>query len=428
MIHARRLTSSLSLWLALASPLLAEEWTRFRGPNGTGISEATTVPAAFTESDYNWKATLPGGGHSAPVIWKDKIFLASAEDETAERHALCLSTQDGSIVWKKSYKSAHHKRHNFNSFASATPTVDEQHVYFVWSTPEEYSLRALDHTGNEVWKRDLGPFVSQHSCGTSPIVFEDLLILGNEQDGEKQAVKTDGKPAAGKSFLIAVDRKTGSTRWTVDRQSDVVPYSTPCIYQPEGGSPQLIFNASAHGITSIDPQTGKINWEVAGLFDKRSCSSPILADGLLIGSCGSGGGGNYLVAIHPGGTGKPNAGQLAYKIDKSAPYVPTPIAKNGLLFLWADGGVVSCVRTATGEPLWTNRVGGTYFGSPICVQDRIYNIAADGTLVVVAADEKFNLLAKNSLGEFSHSTPAVANGTLYLRTFSHLISVGGKKG
>ncbi len=419
--------SLLCLPLIFSSPLMAEEWTRFRGPNGTGISEATTIPTSFTESDYNWKVTLPGGGHSAPVMWKDKIFLTSAEDETAERYALCLGTQDGRILWKKSYKSSRHARHNLNSFASATPTVDEAHVYFVWSTPEEYTLLALDHSGNEVWKRDLGPFVSQHSCGTSPILFEDLIILGNEQDGDSQATK-DKKPAGGKSFLIAVDRKTGSTRWTVDRKSDVVAYSTPCIYQPEGGAPQVIFNASAHGITSLDPRTGKQNWEVTGLFDKRSCSSPILADGLLIGSCGSGGGGNYVVAVHPGGTGKPNAGQLAYRIDKAAPYVPTPIAKNGLLFLWADGGVVSGLRAATGETLWTNRVGGSYFGSPICVQDRIYNIAADGTLVVVAAGEQFNLLAKNSLGEFSHSTPAVANGRMYLRTFSHLISVGGKQG
>jgi outer membrane protein assembly factor BamB len=424
MLHSCRL---LAIALAFAtSSAAAEEWTRFRGPNGTGISEATTVPTSFTESDYNWKVRLPGGGHSAPVIWQDKIFLASAEDETADRHALCLSTRDGSIVWQKTYKSSRHQRHNFNSFASATPAVDELHAYFVWSTPEEYTLLALDHAGNEAWKRDLGPFVSQHSCGTSPIVFEDLLILGNDQDGEGQA-KKDGKPAGGKSFLIAVDRKTGSTRWTVDRDSDVVAYSTPCIYQPEGSPPQVIFNSSAHGITSINPKSGKINWEVGGLFDKRSCSSPILADGLLIGSCGSGGGGNYLVAIHPGGTDKPKAGQLAYRIDKAAPYVPTPIARNGLLFLWADGGVVSCVRAGTGETLWSNRVGGNYFGSPICVQDRIYNIAADGTLVVVAAADTFNLLAKNSLGELSHSTPAVANGTMYLRTFSHLISVGGKK-
>ncbi len=190
----------------------------------------------------------------------------------------------------------------------------------------------------------------------------------------------------------------------------------------------MIFNASAHGITSVDPKTGKINWEVTGLFEKRSCSSPVLADGLLIGSCGSGGGGNYVVAVHPGGTDKPKAGKLAYKIDKSAPYVPTPIAKGELLFLWSDAGVVTCVRARTGETLWTNRVGGNYFGSPICVQDRIYNIAADGTLVVIAAAEKYDLLAKNTLGELSHSTPAVANGTLYLRTFSHLISVGGRKG
>ena len=240
--------------------------------------------------------------------------------------------------------------------------------------------------------------------------------------------KDGGNKSGGKSFLIAVDRKTGKDRWQIPRTSDLVAYSTPCVYQNANGRTELIFNSKPHGICGIDPKTGKVNWEVTGLLDKRSCSSSLLAGGLLIASCGSGGGGNYLVAIHPGGTGKPNAGQLAYKIDKSAPYVPTPIAKGDLLFMWSDGGVVTGVKASTGEILWQNRVGGNYFGSPICIEDRLYNISTDGEVLVVGATDKYTPLGKNPLGEISHSTPSVANGTLYLRTFSHLISLGGKKG
>jgi outer membrane protein assembly factor BamB len=227
-------------------------------------------------------------------MWGEKIFLTSAEDSTARRYVLCLSTADGRTLWQREYDSSHHKRHPFNSFASATAAVDELHAYFVWSSPEEYTLLAIDHAGNEVWRRDLGPFISQHSCGISPIVYQDLVILGNDQDGDMMG-KTGGK-----CFLIAVDRKTGETRWQIDRQAAVVAYSTPCIYQPEGGEPELIFNSQAHGITSLNPKTGKLNWEVNGVFDKRSVSSSLLAGGLLIGSCGSGGGGNYLVAVRPG--------------------------------------------------------------------------------------------------------------------------------
>jgi outer membrane protein assembly factor BamB len=412
--------------LALAAPAAAQEWTRFRGPNGTGLSNATTVPTTWTEKDYNWVAQLPGEGHSSPVIWGGKIFLTSANEESAERFVLCLDQASGKILWSKKYVSEKHHKHVHNTFASATPAVDESQVYVTWSTPQEYTLLALDHQGNEVWSRDLGPFVSQHSCGTSPIVYEDLVVLGNEQDGEKTA-KQDGKEA-GKSFLIAVDRKTGQTRWQIDRESDVVAYSTPCVYQPEGGKPQLIFNSSAHGISSIDPASGKINWEIGGLLDKRSCSSSLMADGLFIASCGSGGGGNYLVAVHPGDTGKSDAGQLAYRVEKAAPYVPTPIAKGEYLFLWNDKGMAACLKATTGEYLWEKRVGGNFFGSPICVGDRLFNIDVDGNVVVLAASDNYNLLAKNPLGEKSHSTPAVANGTLYLRTVSHLYSVGGKQG
>jgi outer membrane protein assembly factor BamB len=411
-----------ALGFAMATSAAAQEWTRFRGPNGTGLSDATSVPTSWTEKDYNWVTELPGMGHSSPVIWGNKIFLTSGDEATAERYVLCLSTANGKILWKKDYSSKTHTKHKFNTYASATPAVDESHVYVVWSTPEQYTLLALDHQGREVWNRDLGKFISQHSCGTSPIVYEDLVILGNEQDGEME-----GKEA-GKSFLIAVDRKTGETRWQVERTSDVVAYSTPCVYHPEGGKPQLIFNSKAHGISSIDPATGKVNWEIGGLLDKRSCSSSLFADGLFIASCGSGGGGNYLVAAYPGDIGTSNAGQLAYQIKEAAPYVPTPIAVGKLLFLWSDKGIVSCVKAASGETLWHNRVGGNFFGSPICVGDRLYNIADDGSVVVIAASDSFNLLAKIPLGEQSHSTPAVADGTMYLRTVSHLYSIGGKRG
>jgi outer membrane protein assembly factor BamB len=394
----------------------SEAWTRFRGPNGSGISTAKGIPTSWTEDDYNWKVQLPGIGHSSPVIWGDKIFLTSAVEDNAERIVLCLSTADGAIQWQRRYSSTVHKKHLRNSFASSTPAVDKNHVYVCWSAPESYQLLALDHDGHDVWKLDLGKFVSQHSCGTSPIVFEDMVILGNDQDGEMK--DNDG---AGESSWLAVSAKDGSIRWRVPRKSAVVSYATPCIYQPAGKPPELIFNSQGHGISSIDPYTGKVNWEV-GVFDKRAVSSPIIAAGLIFGTTGSGGGGSYVSAVKPG----ENAEQ-AYKLTDQAPYVPTPIAKDDLLFLWSDKGVVTCAKAATGETLWRERVGGNYSGSPICVGNNLYCIAEDGEVAVIAAAPTYELIAKNPLGEDSRSTPSVANGRLYLRTYSHLISIGGKK-
>lgn len=396
-------------WLVLSQLAWSQEWTRFRGPNGTGISEATNIPTAWTEADYNWKVELPGGGHSCPVLWGDKIFLTCANDETCERMALCLSAADGSVLWSRGYASTLHPKHTFNSYASPTPAVDEERVYFTWSAPEDYVLLALDHEGNEVWKRTLGPYQSQHSTGASPIVYEDMVIINNDQDGP--------------SSLIAVDRKTGETRWQVERRTAVVAYSTPCVYQPPGAAPELIFNSKSHGITAVDPHDGKTIWEAADVFDKRSVSSPIVAGGVVFGSCGSGGGGNYVVAVRPGSAAQPSA-ELAYKIDKAAPYVPTPLAKGDLVFLWGDQGVVTCIDPATGTEHWRERVGGNFFGSPVCAGDHLYCISTEGEVVVVAAAPTYQLVSRNPLGEMSHSTPAIAGGKIYFRTFKHLISLG----
>ncbi|HWA98397.1 MAG TPA: PQQ-binding-like beta-propeller repeat protein [Pirellulales bacterium] len=393
----------------------AQEWTRFRGPNGSGYV-ADELPAKWTEQDYNWRVELPGIGHSSPVIWHDKIFLTSAVEESAERIVLCLDADTGNIRWERRFTSSVHTKHLRNSFASSTPAVDKDHVYTTWSTPDDYIVLALDHNGRDAWRVDLGPVVSQHSTGTSPVVFNDMLVLGNDQDGP---IKEN--PASGVSFLVALDCRDGHQRWRTPRENAVVSYSTPCVYQPKGGKPQLIFNSQAHGITSIDPATGKVNWEV-GVFDKRAVSSPIVVGNLIFGTTGSGGGGSYVAAVRA--APKP---ELAYKIAEMAPYVPTLVARDKLLFLWSDKGIVSCVDAATGKTHWRERVGGNYSGSPIIAGKKLYCIAEDGTVVVVAAEPKYALLGENPLGEDSRSTPSVSDGRMYLRTYSHLVSLGKKK-
>ena len=180
-----------------------QEWTRFRGPNGTGLSATKGIPTTWTESDYLWKVALPGVGHSSPVIWGDRVFVTSADDESAERMVMCVAAADGKLLWERRYPSSIHKKHLKNSFASATPTVDRDHVYVCWSAPDEYLVRALDHQGQEVWKVDLGSVVTQHSTGVSPIVYDGMLILGNDQDGEQ----TEEKP--GLSSYVALDCKDG---------------------------------------------------------------------------------------------------------------------------------------------------------------------------------------------------------------------------
>ena len=402
----------------------AQEWTRFRGPNGTGASDAGTIPVKWTEADYNWKSKLPGLGHSSPAIWGDKVFLLSADPDTATRYMLCYSAADGSQIWKREYKSEQHHLHTRSSYASSSPAVDADHVYVGWSTPSETTFKAFNHDGTEAWSLNLGRWVSQHGFGASPIVYEDLVILHNSQQANQ--LKEGEKP--GDSFMMAFKRDTGKEAWRTPLVSMNVCYSVPFIHTPAGGADELIGISTGNGVFSLDPKTGAKNWAVEGVFSMRTVGSPIAAGGHIFGSTGSGRySGNYVAAIKPG-----KQPRVAYELKNSAtfkaPYVPSLLAKDDAIFCLYDRGFAACFDAPTGKIHWLERTEAAFSGSPIRVRDRIYCIDEDGVVWVIAADEeKYTLLAKNDLGEPSRSTPAISGGKMFLRTYSHLICVGGKQ-
>jgi outer membrane protein assembly factor BamB len=406
---ARR-SLALLLLLSSLSESRAQEWLRFRGPNGSGISPSKTIPTTWSDKDFNWKLPLPGAGHSSPVSWGNKIFLTTGDKTNVS--VFCVSATGGQVLWQKAFPFTPCPKSSANTFASASPALDQHRVYACWTSAEHYTLMALTHDGQKVWEKDLGPFVGQHGGGASPIVYQDKVVLGNEQDGE--------------SFLVAVDATTGRTRWQTPRKSKEAVYSTPCVYEPKNGPPALIFTSHSCGVSGIDPDSGKILWELVDVFDKRVVSSPVLAAGLIIGTCGSGGGGNYLIAVRPGDPVKKP--ELIYTVRKSAPYVPTSVCVGERLFLWSDSGTVSCVQAASGAVKWQERVGGNFFSSPLWVDGRLFCVSTKGEVVVVDASDRFQVLARNPLGEVTHSTPAVAGGRMYIHTTKSLISVGGRTG
>jgi len=417
----------LILLIVISSATAADpQWSRFRGPNGAGVSDAKTIPVKWTDKDYNWTAKLPGTGYSSPVLWGGKIFLTSTDKKTARRTILCLSADDGRVLWLRNYASKTHKMHRDNSYAAATPALDAERVYVTWSTPKEVTLLALDHAGKEVWRRELGPYVGLHGTATSPIVVGDTVVLANDQDNMKwyQAFfKSDRK---GTSFLIAVDRKTGKTRWQVPRRTSLAAYGTPCVRKDENGLSELIFTSTAHGMTAVDAATGKVNWEVPKIFLDRCAGSPIVAGGLVIASYGRGNFGSLLVAVRP--KKKNVRAKVVWSMEKKqVPLVPTPLATGGRLFCLAGQGVVTCLDVATGKQIWQERVGSSFYSSPVCVNSRLYCASKKGVVFVIAAADKFELLAKVDLGEQCYATPAVADGVMYLRTNTKLFSLGGKK-
>lgn len=414
--------------VSLASISQGQEWTRFRGPNGQGISYAKTIPIKWTEKDYNWKVNLPGGGHSSPVLWGDKVFVTSAEEKTGHAFLLALRVSDGKILWQKEYALTPYRPNPRNSYATATPVVDADHVYTLWPTPEKTILVALDHNSGEIWQRTFGGVHCQHGAGGSPIVFEDIVVFTHEHEDSSKS-KTPSNRGDARSAWIAVDCKTGQTHWKLDRQtSPKTSYSTPCVYSKPVDAPQLIFTSLANGVTGVDPNTGTVVWELNSAFVSRVVSSPVIAGELLIGTCGDFSSGKRLIAIQPCATDKSTQSTAVYKIDDSSmPYVPTSLAQAGLLFTFHDRGYVSCLRSATGEQLWREKPANQFYSSPVWINGKLYCITTNGDVVVIKAAPAYELLAVNPLGEKSHATPAVAGGRMYLRTYSHLISIGPKK-
>jgi outer membrane protein assembly factor BamB len=398
------------VFASLVWPAAAQEWPRFRGPNGGGVS-ATSFPTRWTDKDLLWKIQLPGHGHSSPVLWGKRLFITCGEEKTGNRIVMCLDGDSGTAHWTKDFAGVKHGKHADNSFASATPAVDDKHVYVTWGGPKEYLIVALGHDGNEKWRRDLGPFKAGHGFGASPIVHEDAVIIANDQDG--------------KSSLVALDRHKGDDRWHVPRKGRS-SYATPVVFQPKDGEAQLIFTNYEHGVTSIVPKTGKINWEV-DIFNKghveSAIGSPVVDGDFVYATCGWLGVRKEVIAVKP----DVKTGKAIFTLEKNAPLVTTPIVVGDLLFLWSDQGVVTCADARTGKMHYQERVPGSYYSSPVCAGKHLYCLSREGDVVVIAANKKFELVAQVPLGAGSHATPAIANGIMYLRTFTHLMALSSKR-
>jgi outer membrane protein assembly factor BamB len=404
----------MCLLLLAATPMArAQEWTRFRGPNGSGIGAATAIPLQWTDKDFSWRIDLPGIGHSSPVLWGDRLFLTAGESKTGRRLVLCVDATDGKVLWKQEYDAKPYKMHLRNSVATATPAVDAERVYVCWATPAECVVQALDHTGKKVWQVDLGRYPSQHGFGISPILHDGTLFVYYQPDGD--------------GALVALDARSGDVRWKLPRQGKNATYATPCVYQPAGRPAEIILTNWQHGITGVDAKNGKVSWELS-VFDtdkpERAIVSPVLAGDLVIGTSGFITAQKHLVAVRPGDARKGETPREVWRIEKFVSQMPTPLVKNDRMFLLSEQGIASWVRTDTGKVLWSERIPGTYAASPVCIGEQLYCTATDGKVVVLAAADAFKELARSELGEATQSTPAVASGRIFFRTEKHLLAIG----
>jgi outer membrane protein assembly factor BamB len=215
--------TKLILALLLASFVSGEEWSQFRGPNGTGVSATTGLPDAFGPSkNVVWKTELPAG-HSSPVLTDDRLFVTAHTND--KLLVLCLDRKTGKILWQREAPRAQQGRlQNVNGPASPSPVTDGSNVYVFF---QDFGMLSYDRDGKERWKLPLGPFNMFYGFGASPILVDDKVILPVDQD----------HPA---SYLIAVDKNSGKVRWKVERPIVISGYSTPIVYQPKHGPKQIV--------------------------------------------------------------------------------------------------------------------------------------------------------------------------------------------
>jgi outer membrane protein assembly factor BamB len=274
-------------------------------------------------------------------------------------------------------------------------------------------LAAVTHQGRDVWQRDVGHLAEVHGFGTSPMLAGDVVCMTNDTEAEED------------SEIFAVDRRTGEEVWRQKSGGGKTSYATPCVWEAPGGKSLILMSTMGGGLTAYDPGSGAIAWNVlAHDLPDRCVSSPIVAAGHALVSCGSGNNGKHLIAMKLTSADEPPV--ESYRLKQSIPNIPTPVVAGELVFLWHDRGMVTCIDGATGKVHWRERIGGNFHSSPLRIGDRIFCISLTGEVVVLAAKAEYELIARHELGEPVVATPAVANNRLLIRTEQSLLCLGGE--
>ena len=416
------------LFFFVAGLIRAENWPGWRGPSGDGASNGKGIPTKWSSTDnIAWRIAVPGEGHSSPIVWGDKVFLTSSLTEKNKRILLCIDRLSGQTVWQRDVvQSPPETVHRLNSRASGTPATDGKQVYVTFMraegdeviapnvgserliTPGKIIVAAYDLDGNEKWKTNVGDFLSAHGFNTCPVLFEDLVILNGDHDGN--------------AYLVALDRQSGRQRWRTRRENKTRSYVTPIIREIDGIT-QMILSGSLC-IASYDPRNGKRHWIVDGPTEQFVAS--MVYDGKYVFATG-GYPERHTLAIRPGGKGNVTDTHIAWRTTRGAAYVPSPIISGRYLLMVADSGIASCFEARTGKRHWMERLPGGHSPSPVSADGLVYFVSARGVTTIIRPRETFAVIAKNELGEPVSASPAISQGQIFLRTHQHLYCIGSKK-
>jgi outer membrane protein assembly factor BamB len=403
-----------------------EGWPMFRGPHGDGAVTGSRLPVQWSETNnVRWKIALPHVGWSSPVVQDGRIWVTGATEKGQDYFAYCVDMTSGNVLFEKHLFQSDKPEplgNAVNGYASPSPAVEPGRVYVHFGS---YGTACLDTGSGEVlWKREDLACRHYRGPGSSAVLYRDLLIL-----------TFDGVDV---QYVTALDKHTGKTVWKTERQitwNDLDEsgkpkregdfrkgFATPIVIEA-GGKAQLISPASSM-LFSYAPDTGKELWRIRNTAHTPAVS-PVYGDGLVFAVTGHGAA--EMLAIRPDGTGDVAASHVAWRVGgKDVPLTPSPVARDGLLYMLADHGAVTCIETATGKTVWRELLGGSYLASPLLDGERVYCFGGSGKTTVIRAGRTFETLAENRLDSGFMASPAVAEGSLILRTKTHLYRVGMK--
>ena len=441
-MHRLALIGALVTGLSFA--VHAENWPNWRGNSTNGVSAENGLPANWSDTEnIAWKASLPGMGISSPIVWQDKVIVTSqigrGEWKTGPRlfqqgdaaaagerplEGTTASDPDAPVSFvvtafdraggRKLWEYARaaegdlpvvHEKHNL---ATSSPVTDGERIYAWFGTGQ---IVSLDMNGKLVWERNLGKEFGaldiNHGHGSSPAIYKDSLVLLSYH------------PSA--SYLMAVDARTGKTRWKVDREEGTLSYSTPRVIETASGA-EIVVNSSL-GLSGHDASNGALLWHIEEA-NRFPIPVAVFHGGVIYASRGYRSG--PYMAIRPGGRGNIADSHVIWRVGTGAPYVSSLVYYDGLIYMVGDVGVLAVIDAKTGERIYQERIGGVYSASPVAGDGKIYLFSEGGETVVLEAGRAPRVLSRNRLNARQLGSPAVSGGRLFIRSDDTLFAIGNK--
>lgn len=377
-----------------AVPKTPDDWPWWRGLHEDGSANSHQSPPLHWSDSHNvaWKTPIPGRGHGSPIAVDHRVFLATADEKDQTQSLLCLNRWTGELLWSRvvhrgNFVSGGHQK---NTHASATPACDGERVFITFLNDHAVHCSAVSVTGDILWQRRVSDFVIHQGFGASPRVYGELVLVSADHKG--------GGAVAG------LNRVTGEIVWRQPRPA-TANYASPIVLRAAGRD-QLILTG-CNRVASYHPLTGEPLWEVEG--STTECVTSTVTDGNLVFSTG-GYPRNHVQAVRADGSGE----IVWQKNDRL--YVPSPLIRDGFLYLVLDEGVAVCWRASDGHEQWKARLGGTFSSSPVRVGDLVYATSESGqTTIFKAIPDRFEKVAENQLGDEVFATPVIAAGCIYHR-------------